>query len=411
MMNSKRLMAVLSVVAVAFVSGWFAMRRDVVAATSSEAAIPTFSTAEIGRQGHFYVGGHYVGEPGNETMHGAMYVEVWVPKNIRHPYPVVFITGGGGQGAYALIQTPDGRPGWAYDFVNQGYTVYMMDYPGNGRSAYVVGVDGKITPPRSGPLMEEVWSAGRSPSSDWSKQQHVLEHRNQEGADWPQFKKQTQWPGDGPNKGKMGDPVFDYFAKTELHSAAVAQDVTVESIEQLLDAIGQPVILVFHSGMAAIGWRVADARAQLVKGIIAAEPVGPPIQNAERGSSGPGLLWGLSNGPLRYDPPVNDPAELNPVREDKADGPEVIPCWVQKEPAHKLTNLEHIPVLDVAGEGSYHRPWAHCVAKWLNQAGVKTTFVGLETVGLPGNGHQFMSEKNSAGIAKFFMTWLDKNVH
>src|SRR5579864_1510291 len=406
---NRKILTALSVVAVALFSGWFTVRPLLVGA-ASEASIPTFSTAEIGRQGHFYIGGHYVGEPGNETMHGAMYVEVWVPRNIRHPYPVVFITGGGGQGAYALIQTPDGRPGWAYDFVNQGYTVYMMDYPGNGRSAYVVGVDGKVTPPRSGPLMEEVWSAGRSPESDWSKQQHILEHRNQEGANWPQFKKQTQWPGEGPNKGKMGDPVFDYFAKTELQSASVAQDVTVDSIEQLLDAIGQPVILVFHSGMAATGWRVADGRSQLVKGIIAAEPIGPPIQNAERGSSGPGLVWGLSNAPLHYDPPVKDPAELNPVREDKADGPDVIPCWVQKEPAHKLTNLANIPVLDVAGEGSYHRPWAHCVAKWLNQAGVKTTFVGLETVGLPGNGHQFMSEKNSAGIAKFFMSWLDKSV-
>jgi pimeloyl-ACP methyl ester carboxylesterase len=373
--------------------------------------IPTFSNAAIGRQGHFYIGGHYVGEPGNETMHGAMYVETWVPKNIRHPYPVVFVTGGGGQGAYSLIQTPDGRPGWAYDFVNQGYTVYMMDYPGNGRSAYVVGVNGKVTPPRSGPLMEEVWSAGRSPASDWAKQLHIQEHRDQAGAEWPQYSKQTQWPGEGPNKGKMGDPVFDYFAKTELQSASVAQDVTVDSIEQLLDAIGQPVILVFHSGMAATGWRVADARANLVKGIIAAEPIGPPVQNAERGSSGPGLVWGLSFAPLHYEPAVKDPAELNPVQEDKADGPDVIPCWVQKEPAHKLTNLANIPVLDVAGEGSYHRPWAHCVAKWLNQAGVKTTFVGLETVGLSGNGHQFMSEKNSAGIAKFFMSWLDKNVH
>jgi pimeloyl-ACP methyl ester carboxylesterase len=409
-MNRKKLMPVFSVLAVALVAGWFVLRPHFVNADAGS-SIPTFSTAEIGRQGHFYVGGHYVGEPGNETMHGAMYVETWVPKNIRHPYPVVFITGGGGQGAYALIQTPDGRPGWAYDFVNQGYTVYMMDYPGNGRSAYVVGVDSKVTPPRSGPLMEEVWSAGRLPSSEWSKQQHILEHREQVGAEWPQYKKQTQWPGEGPNKGRMGDPVFDYFAKTELQSAAVSQDVTVESIEQLLDAIGQPVILVFHSGMASIGWWVADARSQLVKGIVAAEPVGPPVQNAERGSSGPGLVWGLSNAPLHYDPPVKDPADLNPVRQDKADGPDILPCWVQKEPAHKLTNLENVPVLDVAGEGSYHRPWAHCVAKWLNQAGVKTTFVGLETVGLPGNGHQFMSEKNSAGISKFFMGWLDKNVH
>jgi hypothetical protein len=65
----------------------------------------------------------------------------------------------------------------------------------------------------------------------------------------------------------------------------------------------------------------------------------------------------------------------------------------------------------VSGEASYHRPYSHCVAKWLNQAGVKATFVRLEDVGLPGNGHQFMSEKNSGGIAKFFMSWLDKNVH
>ena len=66
---------------------------------------------------------------------------------------------------------------------------------------------------------------------------------------------------------------------------------------------------------------------------------------------------------------------------------------------------------NVAGEASYHRPYAHCVAKWVNQAGAKTTFVGLETVGLAGNGHRMMSEKNSAGIAKFFMSLLDKNVH
>jgi hypothetical protein len=37
--------------------------------------------------------------------------------------------------------------------------------------------------------------------------------------------------------------------------------------------------------------------------------------------------------------------------------------------------------------------------------------VKLEDVGLPGNGHQMMSEKNSAGIATFFMNWLDQNVH
>ena len=53
-------------------------------------SIPTFSTENIARTGVFYVGGKYVGEPGKEVMDGAMYVEVWVPKQIQHPYPIVF---------------------------------------------------------------------------------------------------------------------------------------------------------------------------------------------------------------------------------------------------------------------------------------------------------------------------------
>jgi pimeloyl-ACP methyl ester carboxylesterase len=361
--------------------------------------VPTFSTQDIGREGHFYVGGQYVGAPGKETMDGAMYVEVWVPKNVRHPYPIVFVTGGGGQGAYNLIQTPDGRPGWAYDFVGQGYTVFMMDYPGQGRSAYIPTVDGQLNPPRSGPLMEEVWSGGRPASTPESS--------------WPQAKKYTQWPSDAPNKGKIGDPVFDYFAKTELQTVA-GPDVEKrnrDAIIALVDLINQPVILMLNSGSGAFGWLVADARPKLVKGIIAVEPVAPPIENAERGATGAGRIWGVTNLPIHYDPPISQASELQPIREAKPDGPDLIPCWIQKEPAHRLINLEGIPVLDVSGEASYHRPYAHCIAKWLNQAGVKTTYTRLEDVGLRGNGHQMMSERNSAEIAKYLQHWIERNIH
>jgi pimeloyl-ACP methyl ester carboxylesterase len=397
-MNMRISTAGLSALAAVLVSGWFGGSAHNVARAAPPISVPTFSTADIGRQGHFYVGGHYVGEPGKETMDGAMYVEVWVPKNIRHQYPVVFMTGGGGQGAYSLLQTPDGRPGWSYDFIRQGYTVYMMDYPGQGRSAFIPGLDGNLVPPRSGPLMEEVWSGGRPASTPASS--------------WPQAKKYSQWPSDAPNKGKMGDPVFDYFAKTELQVVASPnQDKhTVDAVVQLLDLIGQPVILVLNSGIAASGWVVADARSKVIKGIVAVEPVAPPIENAERGATGPGRVWGLTNLAVHYDPPIEKASELQTIRQDKADGPDLMPCWIQKEPARKLINLQAIPVLNVSGEASYHRPYAHCIAKWLNQAGVKTTFVNLEDVGLPGNGHQMMSERNSAGIAKYLQTWMEKNV-
>src|SRR4029077_15327569 len=340
-------------------------------------SVPTFSTANIARQGHFYVGGKWVCEPGHEVMRGAMYVETWVPKKIRSKCPILFVQSGGGETNVALLQTPDGRPGWAYDFVNRGYTIYMMDLPARGRSAYVPGVDGDLLPPRSGPLMEERGRGAPPPSTPQSS--------------WPQAAKHTQWPGDGPNKGKMGDPIFDYFAKTDSQSPTGKdmEELSAKDMVKLVVLTHEPVILLLHSGVSPSGWLVADARPKLIKGIIAAEPVAPPIENAERGATGPGRLWGLTNLPMTYDPPVKDAAELHPVRQEKADGPDLIPCWVQKEPAHKLGNLEGIPALNVCGEASYHRPYSHCIAKWLNQAGVKTKYVNLEDVGMHGNGHQF----------------------
>jgi len=208
--------------------------------------------------------------------------------------------------------------------------------------------------------------------------------------------------------------VFDYFAKTELPAVVASPELDARSrdaVVALLDLIDQPVVMMLHSGSAIFGWLVADARPKLIKGIVAVEPVAPPIENAERGATGAGRVWGLTNLPVHYDPPIKDKSELQTVHQDKPDAPDLIPCVVQKEPAHKLVNLQGIPVLDVSGEASYHRPYAHCVAKWLNQAGVKTAYVRLEDVGLPGNGHQMMSERNSAGIAKYLQSWIETNVH
>jgi pimeloyl-ACP methyl ester carboxylesterase len=390
--------AVLVLLASVLVGNSFGLGGDDTAVSIPLTSVPTFSTKKIGRQGHFYVGGKWVGAPGKERMRGAMYVEVWVPKKSKHPYPILFVEAGGGQTDIALLQTPDGRPGWAYDFVDQGYTIYMMDFPGRGRAAYIPGLDGDLIPPRTAENMEEVWSGGHPPTDPQRS--------------WPQSRKYTQWPSDSPNKGKIGDPVFDYFAKTELGfpSADDMEPLAADDLVQLVDLIGKPVILLLHSRLATSGWLLADARPKLIKGIIAAEPWGPPIENMELDAKGPGHVWGLTNFPMHYDPPIQQASELQTVRQDKADGPDLDPCWMQKEPARKLINLEGIPVLNVSGEASYHRPYAHCVAKWLNQAGVKTEYVNLEDVGLPGNGHQMMSEKNSAGIARFFMSWLDKNV-
>ena len=147
----------------------------------------------------------------------------------------------------------------------------------------------------------------------------------------------------------------------------------------------------------------------LVKGNIAIEPPGPPIENVLF-ATGKGRAWGLTNIPITYDPPLTDPSDLAVVKEDKADGPDLSICWMQKSPARQLVNLKDIPTMILVSEASYHAVFDHCTAKWMNQAGVKTDFVRLEDRGIRGNGHMVMIEKNSLEIAKLLDDWIQKNV-
>jgi hypothetical protein len=62
----------------------------------------------------------------------------------------------------------------------------------------------------------------------------------------------------------------------------------------------------------------------------------------------------------------------------------------------------------LTSEASYHAPYDHCTVAYLNQAGVKTTFIRLDEVGVRGNGHMMMLEKNNMAIAGVMANWLDR---
>jgi len=395
-MNS-RIVAVVAFVACA--GAWSHADAQGAAARAIPPAIPTVALDAVARHGFFYAGGRYVGELGpnkESTMGGAMYVEVLVPRQIRSPYPVVFLHGAGQTGV-DWLQTPDGRPGWAYNFLNMGYVVYLQDFPARGRSQYVPGVDG--TPGqlnlniRTAPNLEETFTAMAARGN------------------YPQARKHTQWPGTG----RMGDKVFDDFTKTQVSFLAGGRQETLtrDANVALLDMINTPVILLTHSQGGAFGWLIADARPNLVKAIVTLEPAAPPIRGVDNAKvtygAGGGLSWGVANSPITYEPAVSNPSELAAVLEDKAPAADKVPCYVQPEPARTLKNLRAIPVLFMVGEGSYHRIYDHCLAKWLNQAGVKTEYVEMEKVGLPGNGHMMMLERNSADIATYIGGWLSTN--
>ena len=224
----------------------------------------------------------------------------------------------------------------------------------------------------------------------------------------------TQWPSDSPKKGTMGDPVFDFFIKGQMQFIAGQDKLAVPAGIALLDQIGSPVILITHSQGGGIGFNVADARPKLVAGMVAIEPGGPQIgvvDTAKVAYTGRiGNAWGITNMPMHYEPPVNSPDDLKTYLEEKSDRPDEVPCYMQKEPVHKLVGMKDIRILSISAEGTYHRVFDACIPKWLNQAGVHDDFIRLEDVGIHGNMHEMFLDRNSDVVIKFIDDWLRKNI-
>jgi pimeloyl-ACP methyl ester carboxylesterase len=345
----------------------------------------------VAKQGYFFVGGHY-DDPANPTsMSGQMYVEYQIPaRQRRGAYPIVLVHGGAHSGA-GYVSTPNGREGWADYFLRNGWPVYNVDQVGRAKSPYVDSVYGA----RSFPSIrqaEDLWAA--SEKADPSVQ-------------WPQANLHTQWPGTGSHT--HGDPVFDqYFSHLSpgIADGALQEELTAQALVALVDKLG-PSIMLIHSQPGTAIWRVGDMRPDLVKAILAVEPSGPPFY-ASADSAGTTVVrpYGPSIGALTYEPAVSDPAELNIVREDAPDGPGLIRCWLQGDSPRQLPHLAGLPILMLLSESSYHAPYDHCTSKYLTQAGVEHDFIRLPEIGLHGNGHIQMAEKNNLKIAGVMERWL-----
>ena len=353
----------------------------------------------LAEQGFFFVGGHYVPVANNDhIMADQMYVHYQIPQEKRHPYPIIMIHGGG-QTANNFESTPDGREGWATNFLRAGFAVYLVDQPGRARSPY----------------QPEVYCALANGARARSgvEQRFTLPKPNNL---YPQARLHTQWPGSGTK----GDPAFDQFFASQVSGitdGGVSEQLNQAAVAALLDRIG-PAIVLTHSMSGTSGWLIADARPRLVKAVVGIEPSSPPFRNLDligppdwfRYSKNLDKPWGITRLPIAYDPPVKSAEDLKPVLEEKADRADLTRCYRQSEPARKLANLVNIPILIVSGEASFHAPWDHCTSKYLTQAGVTNQYVRLEDHGIHGTGHMMMLEKNSLEIAQLIAGWLERHV-
>ncbi len=310
------------------------------------------------RSGSFWIAGERIRAEGQTYQSGPLFAEWEAPEQVTHPWPLVLVHGGGYQGT-EWRETPDGRPGWSQRLVEAGYAIVLVDRPGQGRSPFHPLTMGEMGPPFSYETGRKIYFP-------------------------PEAVGHTQWPFDADDADKMDEFIAGYGPLPA--DLAYSEDMESDRLAKLLDRIG-PAVLLTHSASGPVGWLVADRRPNLVKAIVAIEPMGPPfadIPNIGR------LAWGLTASPLSYMPPLSSPDDVkNAVAE-----------------TIKLPSLVGLPIAAVIGETSAFAPASPPIVKMLKDAGAAAELIRLTDHGIVGNGHGLIYEKNSDETLKPVLDWL-----
>ena len=203
----------------------------------------------------FYTGGEYISysddlyvfnapTKNGSVIHNQMYVEQLIPSGgVNKTSPLVFLPGAGNLfGGSGWLNTPDNRTGWAGYFLDQGYAVYLIDYPNSGRSSGM---------PNYYPNTAQLASKNLAAPEKFSD-------------NYPQAVNHTQFPGTG----MMGDPIFDawFASQATLPSNLTALELaTRKAMCDLLGRIG-PAYLIGADFGGTFMILAADECPELVKG-------------------------------------------------------------------------------------------------------------------------------------------------
>jgi pimeloyl-ACP methyl ester carboxylesterase len=264
-----------------------------------------------------------------------MYVQYFLPKNRRGKLPLLMWHGGGLTGV-TYETTPDGRDGWLNMFIRKGWDVYNSDAVERGRSGFA-GPDVWKSEPnfltKANPF--ERFRIGQGPGS-WS-------------ADPTKMK---------PLPGTLF-PVeaYDNFTKQIVPRWLDTDDAVIAAYTALVDKVC-PCVILFHSQAGAFGFKVAQARPDKVKALVAVEPAVPGDKDKAAAIKDIPVLMMFGD----YIP------------QDSR--------W----PKMRQQDLDYVAAVRAAG-GS-------------------VDVVNLPEIGIAGNSHMLMMDKNNAVTAELIQTWL-----
>ncbi|HEY4405948.1 MAG TPA: hypothetical protein VGN55_14980 [Xanthobacteraceae bacterium] len=280
--------------------------------------------------------------PGEITI-DQMYVQYRIPKTIAGP-PIIMVHGSGHTGV-TYETTPDGREGWATYFARHNFPVYVVDHVGRGRSGF------DPTPINRAKAQS---NPGLLPSVPLTTRERA----------YPNFLIGAKYPTPYPGQQFPVEAQDQYFAQlvpnTETLLAGGGSN-TVKALAALVDKIGPAVVMV-HSQSGGYGLELIRQRPDKVRAFIDIE-----------GSCGPLSAEDVSG------------------------------------------SFRKVPTLMVFGDytegssgpnGDERRNVCNQSVGAINAAGGSAKFLYLPGLGIKGNSHMLMMDKNNIQIADLIIGWL-----
>lgn len=282
--------------------------------------------------------------PNGDMWTGQLYSQYVKLLNPKVKYPLLFWHGGGLTGA-CWEATPDGRSGWQEFFLEQGYDVYVSDAVERGRAG-------------------------------WSKFPEIYKGKPMFrtcAQAWESFRIGPKYDNDSSKRKVYVGSQFPVEAfEASMMQAVPRWNCNNEAIQEAYDAyirkVG-PSIIVAHSQGCSFAAHAALHNPELVKAIVFVEPSSMP------------------------DTKVNDISKIKNIPQLFIWG-DYLDCY---ETWRKTGD----------GKNSYYK----AVARYFDQLQLlneKVKWLELPDIGIYGNTHMLIQDKNNLQIARVVDDWLKK---
>ncbi len=278
-----------------------------------------------------------------------MYVNYQVPATRRQGAAPVIMVHGGTHTGKTFETTPDNREGWSTYFVRQGFPTYWVDIPGRGRSGFDRSV---INQARVEKNIAGVPGIGLSSNtSAWG----TFRLGPSVGTPFPG----GQFPTEAAEQyfAQLAPSAESTFDPANPNEVAVNIQTTTEAMVALLERIG-PSVLLGHSRGGQPMITTAIAKPTHVKAIVVVEPV---------------------------------------------------TCDVPDASVQALRNIPYFVVFGDYLDNAWSGRLKACrdTAAKLRAAGGTAEVVHLPEVGIRGNSHMIMVDRNSNQVADLIIKWID----